>query len=174
MEISQLQRSCWFIHVSLDCEQACTSSRILFEQFSSCYQVGDLSIHESVATFTALLIARSCFSLEDVIYHVALPSLLVALPSGELQHTLSVAFLLATIFVISFTIWEPQMGYRFSCTLTTSGNSENGRQNWVNEKNNHLKQWRNISIMQQIQNNARMGKNGKDKNSMRYRFLESC
>ncbi|CAH3150356.1 unnamed protein product [Pocillopora meandrina] len=44
--------------------------------------VGDLSIHESVATFTALLIARSCFSLEDVIYHVALPSLLAALPSG--------------------------------------------------------------------------------------------
>ena len=45
-------------------------------------QVGDLSIHELVATFTALLIARSCFSLEDVIYHVALPSLLAALPSG--------------------------------------------------------------------------------------------
>lgn len=44
--------------------------------------VGDLSIHELVATFTALLIARSCFSLEDVIYHVALPSLLAALPSG--------------------------------------------------------------------------------------------
>ena len=51
-------------------------------------QVGDLSIHESVATFTALLIARSCFSLEDVIYHVALPSLLAALPSGKLEDTL--------------------------------------------------------------------------------------
>lgn len=57
-------------------------------------QVGDLSIHESVATFTALLIARSCFSLEDVIYHVALPSLLAALPSGELPH---VTFSLQTI-----------------------------------------------------------------------------
>ena len=39
-----------------------------------------------MATFTALLIARSCFSLEDVIYHVALPSLLAALPSGEWPH----------------------------------------------------------------------------------------
>ena len=56
--------------------------------------MGDLSIHESVATFTALLIARSCFSLEDVIYHVALPSLLAALTSGEQQHALLPCFVL--------------------------------------------------------------------------------
>ena len=62
-------------------------------------QVGDLSIHESVATFTALLIARSCFSLEDVIYHVALPSLLAALPSGELPH---VIFSLQTIVHVAY------------------------------------------------------------------------
>ena len=46
-------------------------------------QVGDLSIHESVATFTALLISRRSLSLEDVIYHVALSSLKAALPGNE-------------------------------------------------------------------------------------------
>lgn len=41
-------------------------------------QVSDLSFHDSLATFIAILIARQCFSLEDVVQHVALPSLLAA------------------------------------------------------------------------------------------------
>uniref|UniRef100_A0A663E5S5 Mediator complex subunit 12L n=1 Tax=Aquila chrysaetos chrysaetos TaxID=223781 RepID=A0A663E5S5_AQUCH len=40
--------------------------------------VSDLSFHDSLATFIAILIARQCFSLEDVVQHVALPSLLAA------------------------------------------------------------------------------------------------
>ncbi|GAB0193818.1 mediator of RNA polymerase II transcription subunit 12-like protein [Grus japonensis] len=40
--------------------------------------VSDLSFHDSLATFIAVLIARQCFSLEDVVQHVALPSLLAA------------------------------------------------------------------------------------------------
>ncbi|XP_033637539.1 mediator of RNA polymerase II transcription subunit 12-like protein isoform X2 [Asterias rubens] len=43
--------------------------------------VNDLSIHDSVAVFAAILIARHCFALEDVVEHVALTSLLVATPS---------------------------------------------------------------------------------------------
>ncbi|KAF5914603.1 hypothetical protein HPG69_007989 [Diceros bicornis minor] len=42
------------------------------------HTVSDLSFHDSLATFTAILIARQCFSLEDVVQHVALPSLLAA------------------------------------------------------------------------------------------------
>ncbi|PIN99490.1 hypothetical protein AB205_0028550, partial [Aquarana catesbeiana] len=40
--------------------------------------VSDLSFHDSLATFIAVLIARHCFPLEDVVQHVALPSLLAA------------------------------------------------------------------------------------------------
>ncbi|XP_064639525.1 mediator of RNA polymerase II transcription subunit 12-like protein isoform X2 [Lineus longissimus] len=44
--------------------------------------VGDLSIHDSLAVFTAILIARHCFSLQDLVVHVALHSLLAACPSA--------------------------------------------------------------------------------------------
>ncbi|KAJ8669737.1 hypothetical protein QAD02_000996 [Eretmocerus hayati] len=40
--------------------------------------VQDLSIHNSLAVFTSILIARHCFSLEDFVRHVALPSLVKA------------------------------------------------------------------------------------------------
>lgn len=36
----------------------------------------DVSIHNSLAVFTCILIARHCFSLEDFVRTVALPSLL--------------------------------------------------------------------------------------------------
>lgn len=52
------------------------------------FQVSDLSFHDSLATFVAVLIARQCFSLEDVVQHVALPSLLAAgkkMPREELK-----------------------------------------------------------------------------------------
>lgn len=40
----------------------------------------DFSIHDSLAVFTAILIARHCFTLEDLIRDVALQSLLAACP----------------------------------------------------------------------------------------------
>lgn len=48
----------------------------------------DFSIHDSIAVFTAVLIARHCFTLEDLVRVVALQSLLAACPSGNpLQHS---------------------------------------------------------------------------------------
>ncbi|XP_071949352.1 mediator of RNA polymerase II transcription subunit 12-like protein isoform X1 [Antedon mediterranea] len=44
--------------------------------------VDDISIHDSIAVFMAILIARNCFKLEDVIMHLALTSLIAATPSG--------------------------------------------------------------------------------------------
>ena len=49
------------------------------------YQV-DFSIHDSIAVFTAVLIARHCFTLEDLVRVVALQSLLAACPSGKLTR----------------------------------------------------------------------------------------
>ncbi|XP_076454432.1 mediator of RNA polymerase II transcription subunit 12-like protein [Babylonia areolata] len=42
--------------------------------------VADLSIHDSIAVFTAILVARHCFTLQDFIIHIALPSLVAACP----------------------------------------------------------------------------------------------
>lgn len=59
------------------------------------FQVSDLSFHDSLATFIAILIARQCFSLEDVVQHVALPSLLAAgkkILRGKTQEVLSSSF----------------------------------------------------------------------------------
>ncbi|KAK6194758.1 hypothetical protein SNE40_000324 [Patella caerulea] len=44
--------------------------------------VSDMSIHDSLSVFTAILIARHCFSLQDFVIHVALPSLMAACPSA--------------------------------------------------------------------------------------------
>jgi len=46
----------------------------------------DFSIHDSIAVFTAVLIARHCFTLEDLVRVVALQSLLAACPSGHHVH----------------------------------------------------------------------------------------
>jgi len=46
----------------------------------------DFSIHDSIAVFTAVLIARHCFTLEDLVRVVALQSLLAACPSGNHVH----------------------------------------------------------------------------------------
>ncbi|KAJ8310216.1 hypothetical protein KUTeg_012081 [Tegillarca granosa] len=45
--------------------------------------VSDMSIHDSLAVFTAILIARHCFSLQDLVVHVVLPSLLAARPTAS-------------------------------------------------------------------------------------------
>lgn len=41
-------------------------------------KVSDLSFHDSLATFVAILIARQCLLLEDLVRCVAIPSLLNA------------------------------------------------------------------------------------------------
>lgn len=46
--------------------------------------MSDLSFHDSLATFVAILIARQCLLLEDLVRCVAIPSLLNA---GELVIT---------------------------------------------------------------------------------------
>nr|XP_006824481.1 PREDICTED: mediator of RNA polymerase II transcription subunit 12-like protein-like [Saccoglossus kowalevskii] len=45
--------------------------------------VGDLSIHDSIAIFTAILIARHGLSLEDVVMHVAIPSIVNVCQSDQ-------------------------------------------------------------------------------------------
>ncbi|XP_040285885.1 mediator of RNA polymerase II transcription subunit 12-like protein [Bufo bufo] len=57
----------------------CSSNHVWgFNDLLCSVDVSDLSFHDSLATFVAVLIARYCFSLEDVVQHVALPSLLAA------------------------------------------------------------------------------------------------
>ncbi|NXT74315.1 MD12L protein, partial [Zapornia atra] len=57
----------------------CSSNHVWgFNDLLCSVDVSDLSFHDSLATFIAVLIARQCFSLEDVVQHVALPSLLAA------------------------------------------------------------------------------------------------
>lgn len=55
---------------------------VLILRFSKCCtsvpQVSDLSFHDSLATFVAILIARQCLLLEDLVRCVAIPSLLNA------------------------------------------------------------------------------------------------
>ncbi|CAG5131136.1 unnamed protein product, partial [Candidula unifasciata] len=65
----------------------CSSQQDLgFIDVLTTIDVGDLSIHDSLAVFTAMLIARHCFSLQDFVYHVALPSLMaVCCPEGDAE-----------------------------------------------------------------------------------------
>lgn len=46
--------------------------------------------------------------------------------------------------------------------------------NSVKYKNNLLKQWRNISITQQLQKKARMAKSDEDWNRLQYAFFKNC
>ncbi|XP_073983833.1 mediator complex subunit kohtalo isoform X3 [Rhodnius prolixus] len=45
--------------------------------------IHNLTIHNSLAVFTSILVARHCFSLEDFVAHVALPSLLTVYNEGR-------------------------------------------------------------------------------------------
>ena len=45
-------------------------------------EVADTGIHDNLAIFTSILVARRCFSLQDFVIHCALPSLLAACPQG--------------------------------------------------------------------------------------------
>lgn len=48
------------------------------------------TIHSSLAVFTAILIARHCFTLPDFLKNVVLPSLMEAWNSGKTLHSFSV------------------------------------------------------------------------------------
>ncbi|XP_064521712.1 mediator of RNA polymerase II transcription subunit 12-like protein isoform X2 [Pseudopipra pipra] len=57
----------------------CSSNHVWgFNDLLCSVDVSDLSFHDSLATLVSILIARQCLSLEDVVQHVALPSLLAA------------------------------------------------------------------------------------------------
>ena len=43
--------------------------------------MSDLSFHDNLAVFTSILIARHCFSLQDMLSYVALPSLVTGNPA---------------------------------------------------------------------------------------------
>lgn len=58
--------------------------------WSPLFQVSDLSFHDSLATFVAILIARQCLLLEDLIRCAAIPSLLNAGKCIPAQTWLSV------------------------------------------------------------------------------------
>ncbi|GAB6019774.1 hypothetical protein CHUAL_001322 [Chamberlinius hualienensis] len=45
--------------------------------------VVDFSIHDSLAVFTSILVARHCFSLQDFVVQIAVPSLMAAFPTAE-------------------------------------------------------------------------------------------
>lgn len=51
---------------------------VVITSWSPLFQVSDLSFHDSLATFVAILIARQCLLLEDLIRCAAIPSLLNA------------------------------------------------------------------------------------------------
>ncbi|XP_046392614.1 mediator of RNA polymerase II transcription subunit 12-like protein isoform X2 [Ischnura elegans] len=62
----------------------CSSNhRSFFIDVQAQVDIQDLSIHNSLAVFTSILIARHCFSLEDFVVHVALPSLVRAGNEGR-------------------------------------------------------------------------------------------
>ncbi|XP_033116793.1 mediator of RNA polymerase II transcription subunit 12-like protein [Anneissia japonica] len=60
----------------------CSSNSLMYYLSKFFMEVDDTSIHDSIAVFMAILIARNCFKLEDVIMHLALTSLLAANHSG--------------------------------------------------------------------------------------------
>ncbi|XP_065336450.1 mediator of RNA polymerase II transcription subunit 12 isoform X5 [Cloeon dipterum] len=60
-----------------------TSNTPFYPDVQRMVDVTDLSIHTSLAVFTSILIARHCFSLEDFVVNVALPSLLTASQGKE-------------------------------------------------------------------------------------------
>lgn len=56
----------------------CSSNHSYFVDVLAQIDVRDTSIHNSLAVFTSILIARHCFSLGDFVRHIALPSLVKA------------------------------------------------------------------------------------------------
>lgn len=77
---AELTASCQSLSLEWLCvlKALCCSSNHSCGYFDLLSQVdvGDLSIHDNLAVFTSILIARRCFSLKDFIINVAVPSLL--------------------------------------------------------------------------------------------------
>lgn len=69
-ESHRVEAYCFELAPSLQAESRCLVCFVL--------QVSDLSFHDSLATFVAILIARQCLLLEDLIRCAAIPSLLNA------------------------------------------------------------------------------------------------
>ena len=61
----------------------------------------DFSIHDSLAVFTAVMIARHCFTLENLVSNVALQSLLAACPSGHSNNTIYLILLAISMLLCS-------------------------------------------------------------------------
>ncbi|XP_050541697.1 mediator of RNA polymerase II transcription subunit 12 isoform X2 [Daktulosphaira vitifoliae] len=62
----------------------CSSNNpIIFGDVFSHVKMNDIAVHNSLALFTSILVARHCFSLEDFVVHVALPSLLTVSNEGH-------------------------------------------------------------------------------------------
>uniref|UniRef100_A0A803SRV1 Mediator complex subunit Med12 domain-containing protein n=1 Tax=Anolis carolinensis TaxID=28377 RepID=A0A803SRV1_ANOCA len=114
----------------------CSSNHVWgFNDLLCSVDVSDLSFHDSLATFVAILIARQCFFLEDVVQHVALPSLLTAAcgdPDAEPGARMTCRLLLHLFRtpevspVSSDGWWKPFLEIRSSCDrrlLTAAHNS---------------------------------------------------
>uniref|UniRef100_A0A8B9THL9 Mediator complex subunit 12L n=1 Tax=Anas platyrhynchos TaxID=8839 RepID=A0A8B9THL9_ANAPL len=95
----------------------CSSNHVWgFNDLLCSVDVSDLSFHDSLATFIAILIARQCFSLEDVVQHVALPSLLAAAcgdPDAEPGARMTCRLLLHLFRTPQ--VWKLFPGIRSSC-----------------------------------------------------------
>ncbi|KAI1305889.1 Mediator of RNA polymerase II transcription subunit 12-like protein [Halotydeus destructor] len=70
-------------------------------------KIGDLSIHDNLAIFTSVLIARRCFSLQDFVIHCALPSLLG--PAGNDYEAEPGARLACHLLLCLFRTSEPPL-----------------------------------------------------------------
>uniref|UniRef100_A0A7M4EH02 Mediator complex subunit 12L n=1 Tax=Crocodylus porosus TaxID=8502 RepID=A0A7M4EH02_CROPO len=113
----------------------CSSNHVWgFNDLLCSVDVSDLSFHDSLATFIAILIARQCFSLEDVVQHVALPSLLAAAcgdPDAEPGARMTCRLLLhlfrtPQVYLFSQATGKSFPGIRSSCDrhlLTAAHNS---------------------------------------------------
>ncbi|XP_041119222.1 mediator of RNA polymerase II transcription subunit 12-like protein isoform X5 [Polyodon spathula] len=104
----------------------CSSNHVWgFNDLLCSVDVSDLSFHDSLATFIAILIARQSFSLEDVVQHVALPSLLAAAcgdPDAEPGARMTCRLLLQLfktpqVIPLPQANGKPAPGIRSSCDL---------------------------------------------------------
>ncbi|XP_028966939.1 mediator of RNA polymerase II transcription subunit 12-like protein [Galendromus occidentalis] len=57
-----------------------------YPEMLSKINLSDTSIHDNIAVFASILVARRCFSLQDFVVHVAIPSLLAASPVSSAAH----------------------------------------------------------------------------------------
>jgi len=89
-----------------------------FVEILAAVKVSDLSVHDNLAVFTSILIARRCFSLQDFVIHCALPSLLAVCPlGGGGQDAQAGARLTCHFLLCLFRTSEPPLS---SCTVSST------------------------------------------------------